>query len=206
MPPDPSGRWAAKDHLAHLAYWRDRNATLVEAVRTGKEPPPKVEDDTQNAIIYEDYRDRPAAEVVAMARGSWDRLAAAIDGCSDDDLMRPHPHGRERTLTDSGVADAGHLGIHLMFWYLESGDETSAEAAMRWAYELEIAAAVDPKAPAYATYNLACFFGRVARAGPATPLLRASFADAPELLELARKDPDLDLIRSDPEVASLLSG
>ena len=51
-------------------------------MRTGKEPPPQVEDDTQNAIIYEDYRERPAAEVVAMARGSWDELAAAIDACS----------------------------------------------------------------------------------------------------------------------------
>ena len=175
-------------------------------MRTGGEPPLQVEDDSQNAIIYEDYRDRPPAEVVAMARESWDGLAAAIDACSDDDLMRPHPHGRGRTLTDSGIAAAGHLGIHLMFWYLESGDEASAEAAMRWAYELEIEAAVEPKARAYASYNLACFYGRVARAGPAAPLLRAGFEGAPDLLELARKDMDLDPIRSDQEIASLLAG
>jgi len=205
-PPDASGRWSAKDHLAHLAWWRDRTARLLEAVRTGAEPPPPVDDDTQNAIIYRDYRDRPAAEIVAEARRSWDRIAAAIEACSEDDLMRPHPHVKERNLLDSGPANGGHLGIHLMFWYLESRDEASAEAAMRWAYGLEIAAAADSRAGAYASYNLACFYGLVGRAGPAVPLLGASFKGAPELLDLARKDPDLDRIRSDKEVMALLGG
>jgi DinB superfamily len=205
-PPDPAGRWAAKDHLAHLSWWRERNGKLVEAVRTGGEPPPSVDDDTQNAIIYEAYRDRPAAEIVAEARRSWDSVAAAIEACSEDDLMKPHPHAKDRTLADSGPGNAGHLGSHLMFWYLESGDEVSAEAAMRWAYELEIAAAADAKARAYASYNLACFYGRVGRSGPAVPLLRDSFDGAPDLVDWARRDTDLDPIRGDSEVASLLGG
>jgi hypothetical protein len=178
----------------------------VEAVRTGGEPPPAVEDDTQNAILYEAYRDRPADEIRAEARQSWERVAAAIEACSEDDLLRPHPYVKGRSLLDSGPGNGGHLGIHLMFWYLESGDETSAEAAMRWAYELETAAAADARARAFASYNLACFYGRVGRAGPAVALLRTSFDGAPELLDLARKDSDLDPIRGSTEVAPLLGG
>jgi tetratricopeptide (TPR) repeat protein len=178
----------------------------VDAVRTGGEPPPRVDDDTQNAIIYQAYRDRPAAEILSDARQSWDRIAAAIEACSDEDLMKPHPHGPERTISDSGPANAGHLGNHLMFWYLELGDEASAEAAVRWAYELETAAAADAKARAYASYNLACFYGRVGSADRAVPLLRESFEAAPDLVDLARKDPDLDRIRKDREIARLLEG
>jgi hypothetical protein len=177
---------------------------LVEAGRTGGESPPAVDDDTQNAIVYQANRDRTAAEVLADARHSWDRIKAAIEACSEDDLLRPHPHAKDRNLLDSGPANGGHVGIHLMFWYLQSGDEAAAEAAMRWAYELETAAAADAKARAYASYNLACFYGRVGRAGPALPLLRDSFEGAPELVDLARKDTDLDLIRIDAEVATLL--
>jgi hypothetical protein len=177
---------------------------LVEAGCTGAEPPPAVEDDTQNAIVYQANRDRPAAEVLAEARHSWDRIKEAIEASSEDDLRRPHPHVKDRNLLDSGPANGGHVGIHLMFWYLESGDEAAAEAAMRWAYKLETAAAADAKARAYASYNMACFYSRVGRAGPALPLLRDSFEGAPELVDLARKDTDLDLIRIDAEVAALL--
>ncbi|MHB8687019.1 MAG: DinB family protein [Candidatus Dormibacteraceae bacterium] len=205
-PSDPSGRWAAKDHLAHLAWWRDRNANLVEAARTGSEPPPRVEDDAQNAIIYQANRERPAAEIVAEARQSWDRIAAAIEACSEDDLLISHPHEKDRNLLDSGPANGGHLGTHLMYWYLDSGDEAAAEAAMLWAYELEAAAAADAKARAYASYNLACLYGRFGHAGPALPLLRESFEGVPELLDWARTDPDLDPIRGDGEVAALLLG
>ena len=49
-PPDPGGRWSAKDHLAHLSWWRARNARLMDAVRTGSELPPSVQDDAQNAV------------------------------------------------------------------------------------------------------------------------------------------------------------
>jgi len=77
---------------------------------------------------------------------------------------------------------------------------------MRWAYGLEIAAAADAKARAYASYNRACFYGRVGRAGPAVPLLRESFDGASELIALAGRDPDLDPIRTDREVATLLGG
>ena len=38
--PDPSGRWRAQDHLAHLAWVRERDAKMLDAVRSDGEIPP----------------------------------------------------------------------------------------------------------------------------------------------------------------------
>lgn len=206
-PPDPTGRWTAKDHLAHLAWWRDRNARLMNGVRTGAELPPPVEEDAQNDVVYKAGRDRPADDILAEARASWDRLTEAVDACSEADLMRPHPYAEDQALWESVPGNGhAHLAHHLMFWYLESGDEASAENAQVWVRDLDSGPPATDRDRAYASYNLACFYGRVGRPGSALPLLRESFAGAPDLIDLARKDPDLDPIRSDKEVTALLGG
>ena len=53
-PADPGGRWNAKDHLAHLSWWRWRSAQTLDAVRAGGELPPAVPDDDNvtNARVY----------------------------------------------------------------------------------------------------------------------------------------------------------
>ena len=90
---DPEGRWNAKDHLAHLSWWRLRGAQTLDAARTGRElPPPTPEDDdVQNAIIYAEVRDRSAHDVKTDAHNSWEALRKAIEASSEDDLARPHP-------------------------------------------------------------------------------------------------------------------
>jgi len=190
-----------------MAWWRVRNAELIDGVRTGGEVPPSVEDDAQNDLIYKASRDRLAADIRAEARTSWDRLREAVEACSESDLVKPYPHVQGRALWESVPGHGhGHLAQHLMFWYLESGDEASAEKAQLWVRELETAHSPSDRQRAHATYNLACFYGRVGRAAVALPLLRESLEADPELVELARRDPDLDPIRSDAEVAALLVG
>src|SRR5919201_249132 len=90
-PADPRGRWAAKDHLAHLAWWRSRRARLIDAVRSGVGAPTPVETETQNANIYEVNRDRAVAEIKQDARASWAALKRAIEACTEEDLAKPHP-------------------------------------------------------------------------------------------------------------------
>jgi hypothetical protein len=109
-------------------------------------------------------------------------------------------------LWDSVSGNYAHLGNHLMFWYLDAKDEDAAEAAARWAFEVDSSVFATPKAESYAAYNLACFYGRVGQAEKALPLLRDSIQARPELVDLARKDPDLDRIRQDPEIVRLLEG
>lgn len=201
-PPDPSGQWRPKDHLAHIAWWRDRDAQLIDAVRTGGELPPEVDGEAQNTDIYQATRNQPAAEVIADARRSWDRLETVVEECSDEDFERPRPYSPGRKLVDGSPGD--HLAAHLMWCHLEAGNEAAAEAVLRWAQDLSSRATSDPRTHAVGIYNLACFYARTRRVEDAIPLLRASFEIAPYLKDWSQKDPDLDPIRDDPRVAELL--
>ena len=205
-PSDLDGRWSAKDHLAHLAWWRARDARLIEAVRTGMEPPGEVADgEAQNAVVYADNRDRSAADVKRDVAASWQALRAAIEACTAEDLARAHPRAPEFQLWEVLPADCGHLGTHLMFWYLDRGDQKHAEVAEMWAYRVESAAFPDPAKRANATYNLACFYSRAGRPADALALLREAFHHKPDLISLARTDPDLDPIRGELELKELLA-
>ena len=204
-PADPAGRYHAKDHLAHMAWWRARSADLIEAVRTGDQPPPSVESEVQNAVTYEENRDRAADGVKRDARASWEELTEAILACSEEDLLKPHPHAAGSALWGIVPSDAGHLGVHLMFLHLDAGDEERAASAARWGYEVETSFFEKPADRADATYNLACFYARVGRSEDALPLLRQSFEAKPALIDLARRDPDLDSIRDDPRLKELLA-
>ena len=91
-PPEP-GLWTVKDHLAHLNEWRRYAAGVLDAGRTGSEPPNLGEEiDTANARIYEDNKDKTADEVKSEVRASNDKLAAAIATCTDEvfELIRLH--------------------------------------------------------------------------------------------------------------------
>ena len=201
-PADPSGRWLPKDHLVHMAWSREHEAKVIEAVRTGKEIPPDVEEG-HNDTVYAANRDRPLAEVLSDAHRSCDHLLAAVDACTEEDLKRPHPYRPDRRLFEGTAGD--HLGAHLMWCHLDAGDEPAAEAAVRWAWDLSSRISTNPRTNALGAYNVACFYARTGRAADALPLLEQGFRGAPDLKEWSLKDPDIDPIRNDPRVAELLS-
>lgn len=99
----------------------------------------------------------------------------------------------------------GHLGAHLMSWFMDGGDVARAETAARWAYAFECSMLPEGPKQADAAYNLACFFARAGRVDEALPLLRKSTRDNAELAAWAQKDKDLDGIRDDPRVRELLA-
>jgi len=203
-PPEP-GLWTVKDHLAHLNEWRRYAAGVLDAGRTGSEPPNLGDEiDTANARIYEDNKDKTADEVKSEVRASNDKLAAAIATCTDEVLIGPRSSGGLLWHVVPGNS-YGHLAEHLMFWHLEQGNEEAAEAAQQWMYDLVRAHFPEPKAVAAATYNFACFYVRVARNDEALLRFRHAFELDPELKEVAGKDSDLDRIRDHPELVELLA-
>jgi len=206
-PAHADGTWNAKDHLAHLAWWRRRSAATLEAVRTGGELPPAVPDDdgVQNAIIYAEVKDLPAAAVKAAAHDSWAALRKAVEDSAESDLVRPHPRRPESQVWEAVPGAVGHAGTHVWSWLLDIGDETHALEVARWSADLEEGFFTTPQQLAESRYNLACVYARVGRAQDALPLLRASFAAQPDLAAWARKDKDLDPIRNDPAVIELLA-
>lgn len=203
-PAGAEGRWNAKDHLAHLSWWRWRSAQTLNAVRTGGELPPPVpdDDDVQNAIIYAEVRDRPAGDVKADAHESWAALRKAVEASSEADLAKPHPRFAGSQVWETVPGAVGHAGTHVWSWLLDVGDEKRAMEAARWSAEVESRFFTTPEKLAESRYNLACVYARVGDAERAIPLLRESFAGKPELIAWARKDRDLDRIRE--ELAPIL--
>ncbi|HKW07740.1 MAG TPA: DinB family protein, partial [Candidatus Dormibacteraeota bacterium] len=204
-PANPDGSWTAKDHLAHVSWWRRRSADTLNAMRTGSEMPPVLDDDdaVNNAVIYAEIKDRGAADVRVEAEQSWLALRAAVEASSEEDLARPHPRFPEFQLWESVPSAVGHAGTHVWSWYLDIGDEERGMTAARWTADIEGRFFDTPDKLADSRYNLACVYARLGRADEALPLLRQSFEAKPELAGLARKDRDLDRIRE--ELAPILS-
>jgi len=202
-PPDPSGRWRPQDHLAHLSSSRERDAELIDAVRTGGEVPAD-RGEGANDAYYLATRDQSAAEIIAAAEKSWDALETAIHACTEDDLAQPRPYEpNHRRFVD--IAPGDHFAAHLFWCHLDAGNEKAGEAILRWAQDLSSRTSSDPRNRAVAVYNLACFYARTGQVEEALPLLRESFEGAPDLKGWAHKDPDLEPIRDDPKVRELLS-
>jgi hypothetical protein len=181
-----------------MAYFRARDARVIEAVRAGAEIPTNMNSDE----VYAATRNQPAAEVIADARRAWEAYAAAIESCTEEEMKLKRPDRPESNLVES---PADHLSAHLMWAHLDAGDEAAAEAAVRWAWELTSRTSEDPRSSAVGAYNVACFYARTNRVNEALPLLKQSLEGAPDLKEWSLKDPDLDPIRDDPRVAELLA-
>ena len=204
--PSPApDRWTAKDHLAHLAHWRRYAAHVLAAVHAGSPTPGADDVDGVNAEVQAANRDRSAAEVKEAAQASYAELAATIEDCSEDELLRPR-QGPEGAVWEV-VPPNGHLhlGEHLGFWHDAQGDEGAAEQAQLWTRDVQEAAFTDPKSLAFGAYNLGCYYARSGRAADAIPHIRRSFELHPDLKEWARTDKDLDLIRDEPEVHAILA-
>jgi hypothetical protein len=202
-PAADAARWTAKDHVAHLGAWRRHAVDVLQAASTGVAVVESDDIDARNAATYAANRTRAAALVLADALDSYERLSAAIQGCTDDQLgglRRGRPGEVWRVVTGNGHP---HVAQHLVQWYREHGDEAAAEATSRWMRSLDDLF-TDQRSRAIAAYNQACFHAQTGDAARALPLLAESLQIDPGLQAWVAQDPDLDLIRGDAAVRSLL--
>ena len=89
--PDMNG-WTRKDALAHVGWWSDHSVRVVTALRAGGVPyeqDPDFDIDAQNRSILEEFRDRDLGEVKAFEAAAFERLVAAVETASDEDLFTP---------------------------------------------------------------------------------------------------------------------
>ena len=199
--------WTAKDNLAHLTAWRFRAAEMLTAARTGTPPSPGFDDETvTNRGIFEINKDRPVSEIVERAKQSYAELIAAIDACSNEDLLRPHPLRPERVVWELIPGNGhGHLAEHLAYWHLDRKREADAVGAHRWAQDVVTQCFPEPRDRSFAAYNIACFYSRRGLADEALPNFETAFELNPELKAWAQKDSDLDPIRGNATLQELLA-
>ncbi len=75
--PEGKDPWTVKDALAHITYWK---ADVVRSIRKQRRPPEvaKLTTNEHNHVVYEHWRDRPAAEVLAWHQQVQANLLAAL--------------------------------------------------------------------------------------------------------------------------------
>jgi hypothetical protein len=93
--PGVNGSWSIKDNLAHLTVWQNYQAARQEGILDGIEPPdpaPGLEtEDEENEFFYQRHKDLPLADVLADFRLSYQRVLAATQALSWEDLNKPFP-------------------------------------------------------------------------------------------------------------------
>jgi len=86
-------QWTRKDVLAHVAWWSEHSAGIVEALLAGREP--YVRDgspfdiDVHNARVLAESRARSLEEVRQGEADAYRRVVAAVEAAGEADLFEP---------------------------------------------------------------------------------------------------------------------
>jgi tetratricopeptide (TPR) repeat protein len=194
-------RWSARDHVSHIAYWRDRLATRLEAVADGRPQPDMEHYERANPVVFEERRHRSWPDVLADAERAFAAHVACIERLTDEDLTA---FDRYDWLPDGEPLHAGVMGSsyehaqqHLAQFHLDRGDPATAAAIHETWVARVVEADTPPAMRAAALYNLACFHATQGRPEAAAPLLERALAlhPRPWLRELSLTDPDLESLR-----------
>ncbi|MFW5691516.1 MAG: DinB family protein [Chloroflexota bacterium] len=76
--PGPQEDWSVKDLIAHITWYEQYIAQRIEALLAGEDHPPLGDFDAVNAVIFEENKDRPLADVLAEFDASPARVEKAV--------------------------------------------------------------------------------------------------------------------------------
>ncbi len=191
--------WAAKDHVAHMTFWRQRLVLIVQALLQ-KVPRPKSEDfEELNPLIFEEQRYRSWPDIIAESDHVYADLIALTHQLSEEDLTA---FNRFDWMQDGMPLYTSFMGNcyehtqnHLAQYYADRNDlERALETYEVWTRRV-LEAGVPETLQGYVLYNLACFYATHSRIEKASAPLQQAFALYPQTREFALTDPDLVALR-----------
>jgi len=100
-----SGRWAVKDHLAHIAAWELSLLALFDGKDRLKAMGVEgAADDTDaiNEAVWLAHRDDDAEQALAFSRDTHEHLMSRIGAMSDEDLRLSYNHYQPNDPRDPG--------------------------------------------------------------------------------------------------------
>lgn len=203
-------RWSAKDHVAHLNFWRQRALEQMAAAERGDQVPASTGDDEVqrlNAQIFAAHRFAPWDEVMAESERLFSTATDQIDRLSPSQLTaaRIDIGGEERMLLEDVLGGFFlHPADHYAQVYRERGDVERADL-QRVAAAEAIGEIFGSSSAQYGNelYNLGCYWSLTGRPERALAALRQSFALNPTLVAWSRQDSDLDSLRDLPAFQAL---
>jgi hypothetical protein len=199
--------WAAKEIIAHLAYWRERETERVQALARGEAPPPFEDYERMNTESFTDLAEHSWEMAIARSHRATEDLIAAIERLPDS-ILAGSAHVAEKsgpvmavtTIIGNGYQ---HPLQHLAEMSAVRGDMAGSSAIQRRMLDAVIALGAGASVNASARYNLACALVSTGPREEVIALLRQSFADNPRLIAWSRQDTDLDPLRDDPDYQAL---
>lgn len=192
-------RWSAKDHIAHITFWRQSIMLKLAAVLR-KETPSNTEDFEQlNIEVFEAQKERPWSAVLAEAEQAYKALTNLIHQLSEEELFSPHrfdwvPDG-EPLYTIILENSFEHARAHYSQYYLERHNLPQATGINESLTRIIIQANVSDVLKGTSLYNLACFYATNGRLEEALALVQQAFMLNPYSKEYALTDSDLDALR-----------
>ncbi len=187
--------WSAKDHVAHMTFWRQRLSLRLQAI-IEQAPQPEVQDFEQlNPLIFEEQRYRPWSAILSESNSAYAELIALTAQLTEEDVTA---WGRFDWIDDGMPLYTSFMGncyehtqIHLAQYFLDRHENARALEI----YEVWVSRVVEAGVPetlkGYMLYNLACFYATHGQLQKARPALQQAFALYPALREFALTDPDL---------------
>jgi hypothetical protein len=85
------GEWTGKDLLAHMAWWHDHSARVIQGLRAGRQPydtsDPANSTDALNERTYREHLDDPPALTRRSFSESFARLLVELEPVTDKELF-----------------------------------------------------------------------------------------------------------------------
>jgi tetratricopeptide (TPR) repeat protein len=191
--------WAAKDHVAHMSFYRRRLAMRLQAILEQGPQPEEIDFEQHNPVIFLEHRDRSWPDILSESDEVYAQLIGATEQMAEDDLTIADrfdwlPKGTPLYILYMGNSYE-HAENHLAQYLLDRHDpERAIETYEAWARRVTDSPFPDTLR-GYTYYNLACFYATHALIERAGPALRQAFELYPDSREFARTDSDLDPLR-----------
>ncbi len=125
-----AGTWAARDHIAHFALWRELFLEHVHAVLAGAvhEAPPEDLDAVNDRQLALD-RQIPLQDLITRWQASWTRLLSWLAACSSADIERSPEWYNAGSVAAAIVRNSyTHPIGHLVDFHFERGRPDRAAA------------------------------------------------------------------------------
>jgi Protein of unknown function (DUF1706) len=143
--PGTSVHWSARDHVAHLTFWKHHLSRHLGALCRSETPPSKGDAQILNAQVFEEQRERLWADILLDAEQAHADLLASVELFSEDDLVRsgwpPPQDGEQGVFSESqplwGIILGNgfwHLLEHFTQFYLDRNEVLRAtQLQQAWA-------------------------------------------------------------------------
>ena len=198
--------WAPKEVVAHLAYWKNRQALRVEAMARGEESPEFEDWGMVNTETWPEHAQLTWDESAKRSDDAMRRLIAAVQSLPESALTNPDDQESQANLlfaTTMGNA-VGHVAEHMANHYRSLGQTDRAMQVQQEVVQEIVDAHLGASAEGSARYNLACYYALHGQPDDAISELRDALAKRPDLIPWARQDHDLDSLREDAAFQALV--